>query len=74
MMFDRPFRLAGIDKPFPAGTYDFATEEEQLDGASFPAFRRLQTYVTRRATHCSSGAETAIVVDLDELTRAHRGE
>ncbi len=74
MIFDRPFRLSGIDKLFPAGIYDVATEEEQIDGVSFPAFRRLQTYVTRRSTPHKLGSETAIVVDLDELTRAHRGE
>lgn len=72
MVFDRPFRLAGIEKLFPAGIYDVATEEEQIDGVSFPAFRRLQTYVTRRSTPHKLDSETAIVVDLDELARAHR--
>ena len=74
MIFDRPFRLSGNDELFPAGIYEVATEEEQIDGVSFPAFRRLQTYVTRRSTPDKLGSETAIVVDLDELMRAHRGE
>lgn len=74
MTFVRPFRLSGVEKPLAAGTYDVATEEEQLDGVSFPAFRRLQSYLTRRATTDSSAAVTAIVVDLDELTRVYEEE
>ena len=70
MTFARPFKLTGVRKPFAAGTYDVETEEEQLDGVSFPAFRRLQTYLTQRGTASSSPALTTHVVDLDELTRA----
>ncbi|MGI9522637.1 MAG: hypothetical protein ACR2PG_13410 [Hyphomicrobiaceae bacterium] len=72
MTFVRPFRLAGTERPFAAGTYDVATEEELLDGLSFPAFRRLQTYLTRRVTPDSFAALPTVVVDLDDLARVFR--
>ena len=74
MTFARPLTLAGVEKPLPAGTYDVVTEEEQLDGVSFSAFRQLQTYVTRCTTHDGSGKRQTMVVDLDELVRAHEEE
>lgn len=41
--FCRPFKLAGLDGMQPAGTYRVVTEEEQIPGLSFVAFRRLAT-------------------------------
>ena len=71
MTFAHPFKLAGIENQLAAGTYDVATEEEQLEGVSFPAFNRLQTYLTRRVTPGSRPVPTTIVVDLDDLERAY---
>ena len=41
--FARPFALAGVDHILPPGTYDVVTEEELVDGLSFPVYRRLST-------------------------------
>ena len=43
--FDRPFSLRGIDGIQPAGTYTVETDEELLEGLSFPAYRRVATTI-----------------------------
>ena len=40
--FARPFSLRGIETEQPAGTYAVETDEELLEGLSFPAYRRLR--------------------------------
>ena len=41
--FARPFRLRGVDHVLPAGSYDIVTEDELIEGLSFPAYRRVST-------------------------------
>ena len=41
--FTRPFSLSGFDGEQPAGSYSVETDEELLDGVSFPAYRRMAT-------------------------------
>ena len=43
--FARPFSLRGIDGIQPAGTYTVETDEELLEGLSFPAYRRVATTI-----------------------------
>jgi hypothetical protein len=41
--FNNPFLLAGVDRLFPAGDYEVVTDEELIEGLSFPAYRRVAT-------------------------------
>ena len=41
--FTRPFRLRGVDHVLPPGTYEVVTEEELIEGLSFPVYRRVST-------------------------------
>jgi hypothetical protein len=41
--FRHPFRIKGIDRPLPAGAYEVVTDEEMIEGLSFPSFRRVAT-------------------------------
>ena len=43
--FKHPFRIRGIDRLLPAGTYEVITDEESIDGLSFAAFRRIATLI-----------------------------
>lgn len=43
--FARPFRLQGIDRVLPAGSYEVVTEEELIEGLSFPVYRRVSTVI-----------------------------
>ena len=42
--FGAPFTLPGLDRTYPAGSYDVSTDEESLD-LSFAAFRRVATTI-----------------------------
>src|SRR3546814_14625257 len=41
--FRKPFALAGLDEVLPAGIYSVETEEELVEGISYPAYRRTAT-------------------------------
>lgn len=41
--FHRPFGLLGVDGPLPAGHYEIETEEERMDGLTFPVWQRVAT-------------------------------
>jgi hypothetical protein len=43
--FSRPFRIEGIEEALPAGDYLVETDEELLEGLSFPAYRRVAAFL-----------------------------
>src|ERR1700757_3992505 len=43
--FRHPFRIRGVDRLLPAGSYEVITDEEMIEGLSFAAFRRIATMV-----------------------------
>ena len=43
--FGKPFMLKGVDRLLPAGSYRVATDEELIEGLSFPCFRRVATMI-----------------------------
>ena len=43
--FRHPFRIRGVDRLLPAGAYEVITDEEQIEGLSFAAFRRIATMI-----------------------------
>ena len=45
VMFRHPFRIKGIDRELPAGAYEVVTDEELIEGPSFPCFRRVATMI-----------------------------
>lgn len=68
--FNRPFMLAPIDSPLPAGTYRILTEEEEILGLTFLAFRRSATMLQVPAVSVSSSRGQLILVDFTELQAA----
>jgi hypothetical protein len=73
IVFRRPFLLKGHARPQPAGTYDIETEEELLEGLSFPAYRRVSTMMTPRA-QAPGTALQALLVDPAELEKAQAAD
>jgi hypothetical protein len=61
--FRHPFVLAALEAAQPAGTYRVVTEEEQIPGLSFTAFRRTATMLHLPALSTTGG--THQVVELD---------
>jgi len=57
--FRKPFQLDGEDAFFAAGDYLVQTDEELIEGISFPAWRRVATTIHVR----SNGATQARAID-----------
>jgi len=43
--FRKPFLLKGVERVLPPGDYRVATDEELIEGLSFPAYRRVATMI-----------------------------
>ncbi len=74
VIFRRPFKLNGMEGEQPAGRYVVETDEELLEGLSFPAYRRVATYLTlpRRAGGVISSEMIRIdPVELDAVLAGH---
>jgi hypothetical protein len=68
--FARSFHLDGIDESLPAGKYRVETDEELLQGVSFPAYRRTATTLQRVAEPPQLNAETIVINDPRQLDLA----
>ena len=66
VVFSKPFLLKGIDRVLPAGDYRVVTDEELIEGISFPAYRRVSTVMFVPApTHGASSIEMVTIDPLD---------
>ena len=65
--FKKPFVLAGIDEEQPAGVYDIETDDERLEGLSFPAYRRVLTLIHLHPKTSNPGLTQSMRIDPDEL-------
>jgi hypothetical protein len=70
--FARPFLLKGVDRILLAGDYRVVTDEELIEGLSFPAYRRVSTMIFVPAQNASSVEMVAI--DPQELQVAQERE
>lgn len=62
-----PFRTSGLDRVQPAGTYRVVTDEEEIVGLSFLAFRRTATMLHVPAIGTSSAVRQIVAIDPAEL-------
>jgi hypothetical protein len=70
LVFGRPFRVNGETRQQPAGTYLVETEEELLEGLSFPAYRRIAMTITLQSAPAGMVVQ-ALSVQPGDLARAH---
>jgi hypothetical protein len=64
--FKKPFLLKGIDRMLPAGDYRVVTDEELIEGISFPVYHRVSTMIFVPApTHGPASVEMATVDPID---------
>ena len=69
--FTRPFSLSGFDGEQPAGSYSVETDEELLEGVSFPAYRRIATMMQLETGSRAGGDGLQVaVIDPRELEAA----
>jgi hypothetical protein len=68
--FQHPFRIRGIDRLLPPGAYEVITDEEMIEGLSFPVFRRVATMIMVPAAAGSAMEMVSIgSVDLSDAQR-----
>ncbi|TCZ61103.1 hypothetical protein [Roseicella aquatilis] len=73
LVFRRPFFMRSNGEPQPAGTYTLETEEELIEGLSFPAYRRVSTTITRQANGAGALIQV-LAVDPRELEDAQAAD
>lgn len=61
--FRHPFVLTALETAQPAGTYRLVTEEEEIPGLSFVAFRRTATMLHLPALPETGAAHQVVNVD-----------
>ncbi|MBE0702830.1 MAG: hypothetical protein IH582_06630 [Afipia sp.] len=61
--FSSEFLLYGFDKPQPPGEYCVEYDEEQIEGITFLAFRRVATFIHLPAV--TTGRPTRQMVPID---------
>ena len=66
VVFTRPFLLKGVDRMLPAGDYRVVTDEELIEGLSFPVYRRTSTMIFVPAqSHPASSVEMVTIDPID---------
>ena len=68
--FVRPFRLGAFGEQLPAGRYPIETDEELLEGLSFPAYRRTATMMQLMADPLHVGVTEIAIIDPKQLEEA----
>jgi hypothetical protein len=66
VVFSKPFLLKGVDRILPAGDYRVVTDEELIEGLSFPVYRRISTMMFVPAqSHPTLSVEMVVVDPID---------
>ena len=68
--FLMPFSIAAANQELPAGAYLVETDEEFIQGLSFPAYRRVATFLRIRQGGGPSGRLQSVPIDPEELEAA----
>jgi hypothetical protein len=71
--FRHPFVLAALETAQPAGTYRLVTEEEEIPGLSFVAFRRTAMMLHLPALPATGATHQVVSVDPVEWGRRRGG-
>lgn len=65
--FSHPFRTTALELIQPAGTYRVVTDEEEIIGLSFLAFRRTATTLHMPALGVSTTTRQVVSIEPSEL-------
>ncbi len=69
LTFGKPFLLKGVDRLLPPGQYRVTTDEELIEGLSFPVYRRVATMIFVPAPSHASATEM-VTIDPEDLWAA----
>ena len=70
VVFRHPTRLDGVDGLLPAGAYCVETDEEQIPGLSFVAYRRVQTTIVVPMRLGANAGRQVVVIEPQALQAA----
>lgn len=70
VVFSHPFDLKGVDRILPAGDYRVMTDEELIEGLSFPVYRRVSTMIFVPAQSHQSSSIEMVAIDPRDLQAA----
>jgi hypothetical protein len=70
--FRHPFRLKGIERQLAAGAYDVVTDEEMIEGLSFPCYRRVATMIMVPGAAPQRSTTEMISISAVDLSDAQR--
>jgi hypothetical protein len=70
--FKHPFRIKGIDRQLPPGAYEVITDEEMIEGLSFPSFRRVATMIMVPAAAPRTSTMEMVSIGSVDLSDAQR--
>jgi hypothetical protein len=71
LTFTRPFALKGVERTLPAGDYRVSTDEELIEGLSFPVYRWVATMIFV-PSQANRTATEMVTVDPAELRAAQK--
>jgi len=69
-VFNQPFLLKGIDRILPSGDYLVVTDEELIEGLSFPVYRRVSTMIFVPVQSRHSSSVEMVTIDPRDLQAA----
>ena len=70
--FRHSFRIKGIDRLLPPGAYEVITDEEMIEGLSFPVFHRVATMIMVPGAPPRHSQIEMITVSAADLSDARR--
>jgi hypothetical protein len=74
LTFRHPFRIKGIDRLLSAGDYEVITDEEMIEGLSFPSFRRVATMIMVPGASPRNSSMEMISISSIDLSEAQRND
>jgi hypothetical protein len=70
IVFENPFELKEAGRVLPAGSYEIVTDEELVEGLSFPVYRRVATMMIVPAPAPHSASTELLTIDPVQLAAA----
>jgi hypothetical protein len=70
--FTHQFQIKGIDRLLPPGDYEVITDEEMIEGISFPCFRRVATMIMVPGAPPSRSSMEMISISSVDLSNAQQ--
>jgi hypothetical protein len=70
VVFTHPFRLKGVARVLPPGDYEVVTDEELIEGLSFPVYHRVSTAIIVPARPHQASSVEMVAIDPGDLQSA----